>query len=91
MNIITFLIVGLISGWLAGKIVTGHGLGVMVNIVVGVIGAFIGGLFSNQIIGETYGFWGAVLMSTVGAVILLVIVSFFGGHRISHKRPGVLP
>ncbi len=78
MNIVAFLLVGLIAGWLAGKIVDGHGFGTVGDIIVGVIGAFIGGLLSNQIIGETYGFWGAVLMATLGSVVLLFIAKLLG-------------
>src|ERR1700746_1710947 len=43
MNIIVWIIVGAIAGFLAGKVVTGHGLGLIWDIVVGIIGAFIGG------------------------------------------------
>jgi uncharacterized membrane protein YeaQ/YmgE (transglycosylase-associated protein family) len=81
MNIVAFLVVGLISGWLAGKIVEGHGFGTLGDIIVGIIGAFIGGFLSNQIIGETYGFWGAVVVSTIGAVILLFIANLFTRSR----------
>jgi uncharacterized membrane protein YeaQ/YmgE (transglycosylase-associated protein family) len=81
MGIVAFLLVGLISGWLAGKIVEGHGFGTVGDIVVGIVGAFIGGFLSNSIIGDTYGFWGAVVMSTIGAIILLVIVNLFTRSR----------
>jgi uncharacterized membrane protein YeaQ/YmgE (transglycosylase-associated protein family) len=87
MNIITFLIVGLIAGWLAGKIVTGQGLGVTVNMIVGVIGAFIGGLLSRYMIGEDYGLFGSIILSTLGAVILLLIVRLIGGNRVTHNGP----
>lgn len=78
MNLIAFLLVGLIAGWLAGKIVDGHGLGVIPDIVVGIVGAFIGGLLSDRIIGDVYGFWGAVMVSTLGAIILLVLARLIG-------------
>ncbi len=82
MGIIAFLLVGLIAGWLAGKIVDGRGFGPVVDIVIGIIGAFIGGMLSNQIIGETYGFWGAVVVATIGAVILLVVAKLLSGKRL---------
>ena len=85
MNIVAYLLVGLIAGFLAGKIVEGHGFGTVGDIIVGVVGAFIGGLLSPQIIGDSYGFWGSVVLATVGAVILLFIARLFGaGARTTH-------
>ena len=84
MNIVAFLLVGLIAGFLAGKIVEGHGFGALGDIIVGIIGAFIGGFLSNQILGQAYGFWGAVIMATLGAVILLVITGLFSRGRDAH-------
>ena len=43
MSIVVWLLVGLVAGFLAGKVVSGHGYGVLVDIVVGIIGAFLGG------------------------------------------------
>jgi uncharacterized membrane protein YeaQ/YmgE (transglycosylase-associated protein family) len=45
--------------------------------------AFIGGLLSNRVIGEAYGFWGSVVIATVGAVILLVVANLFSGKRLA--------
>jgi len=84
MNILAFLLVGLIAGFLAGKIVEGHGFGALGDIVVGVIGALIGGLLSSQFIGEAYGFWGSVLMATVGAIILLFVAGLFNRGTGAH-------
>lgn len=84
MSIVAFILVGLIAGFLAGKIVEGHGFGAIGDIVVGIVGAFIGGFLSNNILGEAYGFWGAVLMATLGAIILLVITGLFTRGRSAH-------
>jgi uncharacterized membrane protein YeaQ/YmgE (transglycosylase-associated protein family) len=71
MNLLLFILIGLIAGALAGRFVSGHGYGVFGDIVVGVIGAFLGGwLFA------TFGVaGGGILLSLVtafvGAVILL--------------------
>jgi uncharacterized membrane protein YeaQ/YmgE (transglycosylase-associated protein family) len=73
MNIIAFLLVGLVVGWLAGQIVDGHGFGVGMDIVVGIVGSFVGGLISDRLIGPTYGYWATIGMSTLGAIILLLI------------------
>jgi uncharacterized membrane protein YeaQ/YmgE (transglycosylase-associated protein family) len=77
MNIIIFLLIGLIAGWLAGQIVDGRGLGTVGDIVVGIIGAFIGGYLAPRLFGEAYGFWGAVAVATFGAVVLLFIAKLF--------------
>lgn len=84
-NAIWFLIIGAVSGWLAGLFVKGHGFGVWVDIIVGIVGAFIGGfLFSMLGIG-TYGLIGELVASFVGAVILLWIMRMFSGNTAPNK------
>jgi uncharacterized membrane protein YeaQ/YmgE (transglycosylase-associated protein family) len=84
MSIVAFILVGLIAGFLAGKIVEGHGFGAIGDIVIGIVGSFIGGFLSSNILGEAYGFWGSVLMATLGAIILLVIAGLFSRGRSAH-------
>jgi uncharacterized membrane protein YeaQ/YmgE (transglycosylase-associated protein family) len=75
MNLIWFLIVGLIAGWLAGILVKGGGFGLAGDLVVGVVGAFIGGfLFSSLGLWRNGGLIGSIVVATIGAVVLLVIV-----------------
>jgi uncharacterized membrane protein YeaQ/YmgE (transglycosylase-associated protein family) len=76
-SIIVMLVVGAIAGWLAGNIVRGFGYGLLWNIVVGIIGAFIG-VWLLQKLGFVpfAGFVGSIINATIGAVILLVIVGF---------------
>lgn len=59
-----FLIIGIIAGWLAGKIVKGGGFGLIGDLVVGVVGSFIGGYLSG------------IITATIGAVALLWIVRY---------------
>ncbi|MCJ8054053.1 GlsB/YeaQ/YmgE family stress response membrane protein [Shinella sp. CPCC 101442] len=74
-SILVFLIVGAIAGWLAGLIVSGFGFGLVGNIVVGIVGAFIAGfLFPAIGISLGSGIVAAILHSTIGAVILLVLI-----------------
>ena len=84
-GIISWIVIGLIAGWLAGKIVEGTGLGLVGDLVVGVIGAFIGGWLLSQLdifIGA--GIIGAIITALIGAIILLVIVKLVrGGGRWS--------
>lgn len=75
MHIIGFLIIGLIAGWLAGKIMSGGGYGLVGDLVVGVVGAFIGGfLFDSMGVAEGRGWIGSLIVAVIGAVILLFIV-----------------
>lgn len=77
ISLILFLVIGAIAGWLAGNIMKGGGFGLIGNIVVGVIGAIIGGyliggLISEDLLGIPY--LGAIITATIGAIILLFIV-----------------
>ena len=74
MHFIIFLIVGLVAGWLASIIVRGRGLGLIGNLVVGVIGAFLGGFLLRAVGLAAFGLIGSVIQATIGAVVLLVII-----------------
>ena len=83
MEIITFLVVGLIAGWLAGLLVKGHGLGTVGDIIVGIIGALVGGYIFGLSSINTYGFLGAVLLAALGAIVFLFVIGLFSGsHRL---------
>jgi len=72
MNLIYFLIVGLIAGWLAGKIMKGSGYGVIGDIVLGCVGALLGGyLFGMLGIAAGGGLIGSIIVALIGAVILV--------------------
>ena len=74
-SILVFLIVGAVAGWLAGLIVSGFGFGLVGNIVVGIVGAFIAGyLFPAIGVSLGSGIIAAIIHSTIGAVILLVLI-----------------
>ena len=74
-SLVVFIIVGAIAGWLAGLIVNGFGFGLLGNIVVGIVGAFIAGLLFPAIgISIGGGILAAIIHSTIGAVILLVLI-----------------
>ena len=74
MTWIYFLMIGLLAGWLAGVIMRGSGLGLIGNLVVGVIGAFLGGLLFDLLRIPVSGLMGSLVTATVGAVVLLFIV-----------------
>ena len=74
MNIILFLLIGLAAGWLAGQIM-GKKRGVLINLGIGVVGAFIGGFLFNIVGLAATGLVGSLIMATLGAVVLLWVVS----------------
>ncbi len=74
-TIIIWLVVGAIAGWLAGLIVTGGGFGLIGDVVVGIIGAVVGGWLLPRVgifIGG--GVVGAIINAVIGAVIVLLVV-----------------
>ena len=82
-GLLIVLVVGLVAGWLAGKIFRGTGFGLIGDIVVGLLGALFGSWLLPQLgIHLGVGFVAAVVNATVGALILLFVLSLFrGGGR----------
>ncbi|MBE3561442.1 MAG: GlsB/YeaQ/YmgE family stress response membrane protein [Ktedonobacteraceae bacterium] len=82
-NLIAWLIMGLIAGFLANVIVRGRSGGCIGNIIVGLIGAFIGGFLATAFEIGPYplGFCGSLFISFVGAAIFLFILQLFTGGR----------
>ena len=71
---IVWILVGLIAGWLAGKVMKGGGYGVIVDIVLGILGGYLGGwLFGMMGIWPGGGMIGAIIVAFIGAVILVGI------------------
>lgn len=73
LGFLFLLITGALAGWLAGKIMRGGGFGPLKNILLGVAGAFIGGILFRIVGFRPFGPIGALISATVGAVILLWI------------------
>lgn len=72
MNFLWFLLIGLAAGWLAGQLMRGDGFGLVGDIVVGVVGALLGGyLFSTFGVSTGGGLLGSLIVATIGAVVLL--------------------
>ena len=74
MDIITFLVIGLSAGWIASHLVDGHGRGAIGNLVIGILGAFVGGFIFDVLGVHAYGSLGRIAMSAIGAVTLLVVL-----------------
>ena len=73
IGILIFLGIGAIAGWLAGNLISGGGFGLVGNIVVGIVGAFIAGLVLPGIL-PIAGIIGQIISATIGAAILLFII-----------------
>jgi uncharacterized membrane protein YeaQ/YmgE (transglycosylase-associated protein family) len=73
-GIIAWIGVGLIAGWLAGLVMSGGGFGIIADIVLGLVGALIGGIVSGFFIEGDAGFWGSIVIAFVGACLLIAIV-----------------
>lgn len=75
MGIIAMLLIGIVAGWLAGRIMKGGGFGMIGNMVVGVLGAVIAGFILPQVgIAIEGGLITSILSATFGAVVLLFVV-----------------
>jgi len=79
-GLLVILLVGLIAGWLAGRIVDGGGFGLIGDIAIGIVGAFIGSWLMPQLgIHFASGIVSAIIVATIGAVVLLAIVRLATG------------
>jgi uncharacterized membrane protein YeaQ/YmgE (transglycosylase-associated protein family) len=86
-GIIAWIIIGLIAGWITGKLMKGSGFGALMDMIVGLAGALIGGFLSSHL-----GFGGvgghglivSILIAVVGAVILTLIVRLISGNRTAN-------
>ena len=94
-SLLIILLVGIVAGWLAGKIVQGTGFGLIGDLIVGVIGAFIGSWVLPRLgIHLGAGLVAAIANATIGAILLLVVIklvrggggSRWGGWRYGRSR-----
>jgi uncharacterized membrane protein YeaQ/YmgE (transglycosylase-associated protein family) len=78
------LVIGILAGWIAERVMArNHGL--LTNLIVGVVGSFIGA-FLAEVLGFTYsGFWASLVVSALGAIVLLFLLNLFRGRSISYR------
>lgn len=82
LQLIGFLIMGAIVGWLAGKVMSGHGYGVIWDIVLGVVGSFVGGFLFSLIFGTApTGLIISFIVAFIGACLLVALV------RVIRREP----
>ncbi len=75
-NFVLFLLIGALAGWLAGVITKGSGFGPLGNVVVGIVGAFLGGLCFGLLGIVAYGFVGRLVFAVLGAIFFIWLLKF---------------
>lgn len=81
-DIIAWIIIGLIAGFLASKIMGGGGYGIVGDIVIGIVGAIIGGIIIDFFgLGQNYHLIGTIIVAIIGACILIAILRAISGGR----------
>ena len=81
MHLMTFLVVGLLAGWLSGAVMKGRGFGFFGNIGIGIVGAFVGAFIFDALGLAAYGFLANLIMAFLGAVTLLALIGLFKGRK----------
>jgi uncharacterized membrane protein YeaQ/YmgE (transglycosylase-associated protein family) len=84
MHLISWIVFGAFTGWLASKIVNKRGEGCMVNIALGLLGAVVGGFIFDQLVGFNYrfhGFIASTFVAVIGAIIVLFLYHAATGSR----------
>lgn len=80
-SLLGWLFVGLVAGWLTGKVTRGSGFGLFANMFLGLVGAVIGGWVFEQLGIRAGGFIGSLAAATVGAVLLVTVARLFGSNK----------
>lgn len=83
MSILAWIVLGLIAGWLAGVLVKGNGYGVIGDIILGILGALVGGWITSSLMGvDVNGFnLQSLLIAVLGAVVVIFIARLVSGSR----------
>jgi len=74
VDLLWFLLIGILAGWLAGQVMKGGGYGLIGDLVLGIVGAFVGGWVLGLVGVTAGGFIGRVITATIGAVLLVFLV-----------------
>lgn len=80
-GLIAWIIIGLVAGWLAGKVSHGRGFGCLADIILGLIGALVGGWIFSKLGIRAGGVIGSLAAAFVGAVVLVSIARLFASHH----------
>jgi uncharacterized membrane protein YeaQ/YmgE (transglycosylase-associated protein family) len=86
MSILAWIVLGLVAGWLAGTLMRGGGYGIVGDIVLGILGALVGGGLTGVLLGRDMmtGFnLESLIVAVLGAIVLIGISRLFTGRRAS--------
>ncbi len=81
MSFIWYILIGIVAGYLAGKIMRGGGFGLIINLLLGIIGGVVGGWVFSMFGISAIGLIGSLITATIGAVIVLWLASVFSRPR----------
>ncbi len=83
-GVIAWIIIGVIAGWITGKLMKGSGFGFIMDMVAGLIGALVGGFLSSHMgfggVGD-HGLTMSIVIAVIGAVVLTLILRLISGNR----------
>ncbi len=86
MDLLAWIVVGLIAGWLAGVIVKGGGYGIVGDIILGIVGAIVGGFLASFLLGIPSPLTGinisTIVVAIIGAIIVVAIFRALGRARV---------
>jgi uncharacterized membrane protein YeaQ/YmgE (transglycosylase-associated protein family) len=89
MGILSWIVVGLIAGWLAGRVMKGRGYGLIGDIIIGVVGGLLGGWIATTFLHIGAGMSGinltSILIAFLGAVLLLFVLRLLAGRRVFRR------
>lgn len=81
VSIVGAVVIGILAGWIAEQVM-GREHGLLTNLFVGIVGAFLGAVVASALGVGFAGFWGSLIVSTVGAIVLLALVGMVRARRI---------
>ena len=86
MDVLYVVLIGVAAGWIAGQATKGRGFGFVGNLVVGILGAVIGGMLVPHLGFKTTSLLGQLIQATIGAIVLLFLLGFVFGKKRRRSR-----
>jgi len=80
-GIIAWIVVGIVAGWLTGRVMRGRGYGIIGDLIVGLVGALVGGFLAGLVIHGSVGLIGSIVVAFLGGVVLVAILRTVSGGR----------
>jgi uncharacterized membrane protein YeaQ/YmgE (transglycosylase-associated protein family) len=77
-----FLLIGMLAGYITGRLTKGSGFGVLGDLVIGVLGSFLGGFLFRLLGIVAYSLIGQLIMAVIGALVLLMLIGYFRNKGI---------